>query len=111
MSTQHTPGPWRQNGSLITAQGDFGTTIASLPCKCDAVPRFADAAARDFAERDANARLIAAAPDLLAALRQLRNSCEMPWMQTRMRGASCGNDVEIALNAARAAVAKAEGRA
>ncbi len=65
---QHTPGPWRINGSVITAQGDMKLTVAIVPCKADARP-LADAAAVSFAQRDANARLIAAAPELIEACR------------------------------------------
>lgn len=67
MKTTHTPGLWRINGSQITAQGDMRTLVAVVPSKEDAIPR-PDAAAKTFAERDANSRLIASAPALLAAL-------------------------------------------
>lgn len=41
--------------------------VAILPTTIDPKPTF-DAAAKNIAERDANAHLIAAAPELLAAL-------------------------------------------
>ena len=51
-------------------------------------------------ERDANARLIAAAPDLLAALETLTDAC-CQW----------DNQDDPALEASRAAIAKAKGGA
>ena len=58
MTTQHTPGPWHvtgdQHGTMIT--DNTGEQIALWPQQGGTV------------EQCANARLIAAAPDLLAAL-------------------------------------------
>ena len=54
--TQHTPGPWAQNGNLI--EGPDGETVAYVTAYNTMTPR-----------QKANTRLIAAAPDLLAALR------------------------------------------
>ena len=53
--TQHTPGPWAQNGNLI--EGPDGETVAYVTAYNTMTPR-----------QKANARLIAAAPELLAAL-------------------------------------------
>lgn len=56
---QHTPGPWDQNGALIWSTGTKPrTTIAETDVFLDQE------------ESRANARLIAAAPELLAALRE-----------------------------------------
>ena len=52
----------------------------------------------------ANARLIAAAPDMLAALKE----CALEIAQTRNRKLTANE--QTALDAARAAIAKAEGR-
>lgn len=68
---QHTPGPWKVNGSVITALGDMKLTVASVPCKQDRYA-LADAAAPTFEVRNANARLIAAAPELLEALEAVK---------------------------------------
>ena len=65
MSAQHTPGPW---------------ALASLPCKSARNKlglvagdrRLCDLLVYDDAD-EANARLIAAAPDLLAALEKIRD--------------------------------------
>ena len=54
MSKQtHTPGPWRVNGASVWSDAGYVAELSS--------PRGPD-------ERDANARLVAAAPELLAAL-------------------------------------------
>lgn len=82
---QHTPGPWSEHDGQIYAENDpKGRTFALIPYY-DREP-----------EQDANARLIAAAPELLAALR---------WV--------IGDDSsdEPCIVAARAAIAKAEGSA
>ncbi len=61
MKTQHTPGPWKIGAKLGIYCKNLGTMIAN----CDHTTNFPE-------ENLANARLIAAAPDLLAALRQVR---------------------------------------
>lgn len=53
--TQHTPGPWAQNGNLI--EGPDGETVAYVTAYNTMTPR-----------QKANASLISAAPELLAAL-------------------------------------------
>ena len=65
MNTQkHTQGPWKLNYPLITAQGEMALTVAVVLCREDNNAR-ADSAAKTKGEAEANARLIAAAPDLL----------------------------------------------
>lgn len=70
MEAKHTPGPWRigrpsvMNGVQIFRDYDFPArveTICTMPDKGKG--------------RTANARLIAAAPDLLAALEAVREMC------------------------------------
>ena len=71
MTTQHTPGPWKAQGSRIVQAGKMEAwqlIIASLPTTIDPRPT-PDAAAKEYATRDANARLIAAAPEMLHALK------------------------------------------
>lgn len=88
----HTPGPWTyspaaNDGGLIrsfTANGNLSSSIASAHHRIDR------------AEFEGNARLIAAAPDLLNALEVLASAAEA-------RG--------IPADAARAAIAKAKGTA
>ena len=57
MST-HTPGPWRHDGGLVRAKAYAVAVVTG-----DGVVRFSTS----LDEISANARLIAAAPDLLAA--------------------------------------------
>lgn len=81
---KHTPGPWAVAGRLIVSakHGSIGAVDDGQP------------------NVEANARLIAAAPDLLAALKALY-------------GTEPGNSIERgqAIAMAECAIAKAEGRA
>ncbi|KKM78764.1 hypothetical protein LCGC14_1356680 [marine sediment metagenome] len=92
----HTPGPWHVvTGSVYTGidwdgKSDPGVPIASMDREPGNGTR--------PVERDANARLIAAAPDLLAALEGLVD---------RFDGSEDGEAVEFV--AARAAIDKAKG--
>jgi len=89
MSAKHTPGPWSIYS--ITFKGYHQIACAQGGRVCQVVP-FKD-------EYKANARLIAAAPDLLEALKSM---CE---------GFSALKDSDFpALAKARAAIAKAEGK-
>lgn len=56
---KHTPGPWTAGGTTVYGGSGARTTIASTAC-CGSLTREED---------EANARLIAAAPDLAAVLR------------------------------------------
>ena len=90
MSAQHTPGPWK------VASGPFGATVFVGE---EENPRIVSDAAASDPENVANARLIAAAPDLLAALREARE---------RMMGGSPA--IRRLIERTDAAIAKAEGR-
>jgi len=85
MSEKHTPGPWKvsheSNGTFI--RGAHGGLVASLEAGYQAM-------------RDADARLISAAPDLLEALEDL----------TALYEASPGRDPAF-VKKARAAIRKA----
>ena len=61
---RHTPGPWELEGPV---QFTFHIKKGDVPIASVYTGRFGPAASPD-AEGEANARLIAAAPDLLAAL-------------------------------------------
>lgn len=64
MSMAHTPGPWHHDrGNILTADGRCLATVFSGPCA-------------SLEEADANGRLIAAAPELLEALRTLLDAVE-----------------------------------
>lgn len=104
--SKHTPGPW-VNGksgrypnlpSVEAWEGSFGIEI----CVCLGAGDYAQATA----ETHANARLIAAAPDLLAVLREGVASYGRPggpWNMPKDPGGW--------ISRAQAAIAKAEGRA
>lgn len=110
MSAQHTPGPWFPlfeqeddfDGIRIEAWGreDF-VEVANVPVDYD-----------DREQREANARLIAAAPELLAVCRAMipRNIC--------LNNGNVRDDLVVPLDVTMgelrrvaAAIAKAEGRA
>lgn len=70
MSTvSHTPGPWKvaANGGGVTYIESEDGYVAEATNRCDGVDNI-----KRILERDANARLIAAAPDLLLALETVR---------------------------------------
>jgi hypothetical protein len=86
MSEQHTPGPWAIDGcgSLGTLDVIYGSgRITMMDCENDEI---------NDGELFANARLIAAAPDLLAALQDIVQ-------------ASNANDGDSLMNAIQAAIA------
>ena len=116
MTTQatHTKGPWHTGqgngeGSIFCESGRMrlesgGTTL---------YPVCAISRGWDEGEDAANAHLIAAAPDLLEALRRARDS--IADMFAGMQFHPDHKDIEapllVALSNARAAITKAEGRA
>ena len=70
MNTKHTPGPWVLFKSRKIIQVDIGYEAnGTRPCVIG-WPGF-DSNDLPFAQNEANARLIAAAPDLLEALQEL----------------------------------------
>jgi len=74
MKTKHTPGPWTRDGGNISGEWETGEQVTIA---ITGVTRFCgdeSGGPRDTrmkAENKANARLIAAAPELLAALKNL----------------------------------------
>jgi len=95
MKTKHTPGPWGverdRDGDLIVSQpGNDGQVIVSMR-------------GADGPEWDANARLIAAAPDLLAALRIITE-----WDPAASPNEPGGMSIMDAIDIAQAAIRKAE---
>lgn len=97
-----TPGPWVYDGSLADEQG--------FPCVASAAHNLAICSVIDdgidAAEQEANAHLIASAPELLEALREAVEDLEqtLRWPY----GWECSE--EDLLGKARAVIAKAEGR-
>jgi hypothetical protein len=96
----HTPGPWRMDGTTVYALTDTKEQNRFW-CSVQSVRRAEYGEASD-AEVFANARLIAAAPDLLEALRWLAGCAGK-------LGVYPVRDLDEALERARAAIAKAEG--
>ena len=68
MSAKHTPGPWKYWGKLSGSENSngFSITDADLYWIADVSPRDSDGIAGE-----SNARLIAAAPELLESLAEL----------------------------------------
>ena len=97
MIAKHTPRPWRRSGNQILISGGYFSLSYSSARK---TTREASRA-----ERNANLDLIAASPDLLAALEEIAEweSCECQW--------SPEEKIRHFRRVAYAAVAKAEGRA
>jgi hypothetical protein len=98
-SPQHTPGPW---GYRRIQSGEFIITDLRPP-----LPGFRDSSVGKMGLNEADARLTAAAPDLLAALKRLMTDFRKvvePLRWTPVR------DVDVTIREAAAAIAKAEGR-
>lgn len=102
----HTPGPWHAPADksfyVVAGSGDFAEQHLRDTCNIGPAPVICNASTQ------ANARLIAAAPDLLAALKDVIGLAE--------RGAKAGGDSEMTdlwmrgqIANARRAIAKAEG--
>ena len=95
MSAQHTPGPWAYNGATDIYSVDAGFTICELY--------------REYlitGQAQANARLIAAAPELLEALEKLLRAFD----RTGIKLASLSGK-PTATDNARAAITKTKGGA
>ena len=106
MSTKHTPGPWScdvANQPIIVNGPDDSGNIVALVYDKDCAPFMGDANHQYHVEvAAANARLIAAAPDLLAALDYMVAAQGKPFDHA---------DRRASMTAARAALAKAKGAA
>lgn len=98
MNAKHTPGPWEAVDSMTvrTPLSAGGFMVADLPCHTP------------HGERIANAKLIAAAPELLAAANAFVELYEAFEIVVGTENGST-NRVHCALDAARAAIAKAKG--
>lgn len=92
--TQHTSGPWAATGwEGIVVNDSKGNTLALAP-----------GSSYHLEEMKANARLIAAAPDMLAALEKLSRAFDLDeYDQDRAHAEAC------AMREARDAIAKAKG--
>jgi hypothetical protein len=102
--TQHTPGPWRFNENPthadLTIWGSEGTAVVT-----DLGDRLTT-----YKQNCANARLIAAAPELLAALKSIESELsDLLFQRTLDSTLPEFYAVRDARNAARQAIAKAKG--
>lgn len=95
---KHTPAPWKHHNYTIY---HGGLKVARIPN----LRAIGKRQASDHEEEQANARLIAAAPELLSALEALFENCVM----IHKYGGSADNTKEAdeAINAARAAIQNA----
>lgn len=103
--SKHTPGPWRShtNGSdfFVTATDFHGANGKVAKCYVADVQKFRNESGED--ECQANAKLIAAAPDMLEALKGILNSFHESVKTT------ASLDEFPSLKAVQAAIAKAQG--
>ena len=97
----HTPGPWEADDDLDIIATDSGVLIASVNQAADFPCLDEDEREEAQCECEANADLIAAAPDLLAALQAM--VAHYP--------AGINTMLDEASTAARAAIARATGAA
>ena len=104
---KHTPGPWERVGSGVYANSGREIIFGRHNTR-----------SADYDEREANAALIAAAPDLLAALKETAQLAQ-EMLSDRARSDRTGMGELLARQAARAilttasaaiAIARAEGR-
>lgn len=116
MIAQHTPGPWKF--SRWDQFGDARFYISQQEC-APYTPNYSDVATL-IAEtpsgelvkiQEANARLIAAAPDLLEALKELSRSFIGTYSDDQRSDDEINNHREHWERMARAAITKAEGGA
>lgn len=100
---KHTPGPWVLNDSEVVSEWGFSDQDLFHPIKAEGcgVVGWVDGTPIDDEERQANAWLIAAAPDLLAALKDI-----LKYEDDVLPEGSRGREI---YDAAYAAITKAEG--
>lgn len=116
---KHTPGPWRHDtsgnlGNVVAGpsgkqlyEGDNGYRAVAIVQACTSSNLYSE----EEANQQANINLIAAAPDLLAALRGA-----LPFLVNDASPGGCTGEFPdcdhcVAIRSARAAIAKAEGLA
>ena len=108
MGTKHTPGPWKLDRSLQPADGEYDYAISS-PEHFVLAEAFGRSANGGHPPAEANARLIAAAPELLEALREAEVGLEFAGADKTIAEGDFIPTPTLALRAVRAAIAKATG--
>ena len=115
----HTPGPWTvEDNAIMASVGAHICTVSTsddFPCLTESDDKTEAEVRSDCdIECEANARLIAAAPDLLTALSELLHAYSEPDRRLCCDGRDCGcmgaTAHQEAEHYARKAIAKAEGR-
>ena len=116
MTTKHTPGPWRAD--LEDTNGHFGWSIGSIAVDHIATvyANFINSSRKrgDMAQEPqnqesiANARLIAAAPDLLAACEWIIDACTYEGEMITMCACGKPNGIPAIVAHARAPIKKAK---
>lgn len=103
--SQHTPGPWKVYKDCVLT--DCPDAAAMLRAgKCVTTRRICEAEASHYVppqQNEANLRLIAAAPDLLASLQEVLSLAVIKW-------GNLDPDANSVFESARAAIAKSEGK-
>ena len=99
--SKHTAGPWHRNVSSISAKMPNGTTV--IICRC--TPEVG------LPERDANARLIMAAPDLLAACKRIIRAAQLSLAGLTKEEQPYAEITDSDIDVIEAAIDKAEGKA
>ena len=105
MSTQHTPGPW----SVIDGHYPSFKEISGPSFKINVVMWATDLTEDDYRKRDADLHLIAAAPDLLDALREAEAGLEFAGADKLTEVGGFAPAPLAALRIVRAAIKKATG--
>jgi hypothetical protein len=105
---KHTPGPWKvdpRTPEAIIAPAQEGETLARV------FFMYGDKE-REQTQKSSNARLIAAAPELLEGLKALANEATgfIEYADQATHGVTNIRVLQGKIDAARAAIAKAEGR-
>jgi hypothetical protein len=115
--SKHTPGPWEAHESDDGHEIHMGERVGSGHMyQTQHILGYdhglSEEDGKQFEEAEANAWLIAAAPDLLAACKLLQ--CELSYCRDQLaelkRPSREGGSVDLALKAGRAAIAKAEAK-
>lgn len=96
MNTQHTPGPWHRTNGYAFIHNALGGEVAKITSSIDS-----DA---QMEEHEANARLIAAAPELLDALKRMTEAAK------DILGEPSTSEGYFDITEAEKLIAKAEGR-
>lgn len=106
----HTPGPWRVDSSANVSAGEWGTPTFRVVASCMTVTGGRDYD-REYQTNHANAHLIAAAPDLLAAAEAAYTAFGITDEPDKPREPLLNRDECSALYLLFAAIAKAKGGA